>query len=175
MFLGVDPQGEPPELYPVAGPLGVVGEYPDGETCARRQAFHSEFGDILSKSRGHLNTRGHIEQLKIVFGAEYTYRRRNRLKESNAKCRNLKKLICKGTLRQVFYLSETPSPPTTPIPPSFPLYTCIHYTFSHREGWEGGELTREKVRGVIVHSFTQPVENTIALVKTTLRVWSLCL
>ncbi len=70
MFLGVDPQGEPPELHPVAGPLGVVREHPDGETCARRQAFHSEFRDILSKSRGHLNTRGRSEQLKIVFGTE---------------------------------------------------------------------------------------------------------
>ncbi len=34
-----------------------------------------------------------------------------RLIENNAKCRYLKKLTSKGTLRQVFYLSEAPSPP----------------------------------------------------------------
>ncbi len=37
------------------------------------------------------------------------YRRKIRLIESNAKCRYLKILTCKGTLRQVFYLSEVPS------------------------------------------------------------------
>jgi hypothetical protein len=59
-----------------------------------------------------------------------------------------KKLTCKGTLRQVFYLSEAPSPPMTNPPPPKYMYT-IQYTYSHRE--EGGELTREKVRGAIVH------------------------
>ncbi len=39
--------------------------------------------------------------------------RKIRMKESNEKYRNLKKLTCKGTLRQVFYLSEAPSPPMT--------------------------------------------------------------
>jgi hypothetical protein len=38
-------------------------------------------------------------------------RRKIRLIESNAKCRYPKKMSCKGTLQQVFYLSETPSPP----------------------------------------------------------------
>jgi hypothetical protein len=33
-------------------------------------------------------------------------RRKIRVIESNAKCRYLKKLTCKGTLRKVFYLSE---------------------------------------------------------------------
>jgi hypothetical protein len=42
-------------------------------------------------------------------------RRKIRLIESNAKYRYLKKLTCKGTLRQVFYLSEAPSPPMTPL------------------------------------------------------------
>jgi hypothetical protein len=60
-----------------------------------------------------------------------------------------KKLTCKVTLRQVFYLSEAPSPPMTPYPPLFTLYTCIQYIYSHREGGRG-ELTREKVRGAIV-------------------------
>ncbi len=35
-------------------------------------------------------------------------RRKIRLKECNAKCRYLKKLTCKGTLRQVFFLFEVP-------------------------------------------------------------------
>ncbi len=53
------------------------------------------------------------------------------------------------------YLSEAPSPPMTPYPsPPYTLYTCIQYTYSHKEkggGVGGGELTREKVRGAIVH------------------------
>ncbi len=48
----------------------------------------------------------------ILNGGE---RRKMRLIESYAKCRNLKKLTCKGTLRQMFYLSETPSPPMTSL------------------------------------------------------------
>ncbi len=55
--------------------------------------------------------------------------------ESNAKCRYLK-----GTLRQVFYLSEAPP-------------TCIQYNYSHREGGEGGgEPTIEKGIGPKVHN-----------------------
>jgi hypothetical protein len=78
--------------------------------------------------------------------------RKIRLIECNAKCRYLKKLICKGTLRQMFYLPEAPSPPMTPYSASpYTLYTCIQYFYSHREVGEGGELTREKVRGAIVH------------------------
>jgi hypothetical protein len=38
-----------------------------------------------------------------------------------------KKLICKWTLRQVFYLSEVPSPPMTPFPPP-PLHTVYVFT-----------------------------------------------
>jgi hypothetical protein len=33
---------------------------------------------------------------------------------------------------------------------TYTLYTCIQYSYSHREGG-GGELTREKVGGAIVH------------------------
>jgi hypothetical protein len=43
--------------------------------------------------------------------------RKIRLIESYDKCRFLKKLTCKGTLRQVFYLSEAPIPPLTPYSP----------------------------------------------------------
>ncbi len=66
-------------------------------------------------------------------------RRKIRLIESNAKCRYLKKLTCKGTLRQVFYLSEAPFPPMTPYsPPAYTLYTCKQYSYSHRERVGGG-------------------------------------
>ncbi len=53
----------------------------------------------------------------------------------------------------MFDLSEAPSPTMTPYSPSNTLYACIQYTYSHREGEgeDGGELTREKVRGAIVH------------------------
>jgi hypothetical protein len=50
------------------------------------------------------------------------------------------------------YLSEAPSPPMSPYPPPYTLYTCILYTYSHREG--GGEMNqraREMVRGATVH------------------------
>jgi hypothetical protein len=53
-------------------------------------------------------------------------RRKIRLIESNAKCRCLKKFTFKGTLRQVFYLYEAPSPPITQNFP--PLYTVYVYT-----------------------------------------------
>ncbi len=79
--------------------------------------------------------------------------RKIRLIESNAKYRYLKKFTCKGTLRQVFYLSEAPSPPMTPyFPPPYTQYKCMQNTYAHREGGRGTvELTREKVRWAIVH------------------------
>ncbi len=52
---------------------------------------------------------------------------------------------CKGTLRQVFNMSEAP-----PLPLTHTLTHCkrvCKYTYSHREG--EGELTRVKVRGAI--------------------------
>jgi hypothetical protein len=63
--------------------------------------------------------------------------------ESNAKSRYLKKLTCKGTLRQVFYLSEAPSRPMTGYScPTYTLYTCMQYTYSHRE--EEGGIANQK-------------------------------
>ncbi len=82
----------------------------------------------------------------------YFNRRRTRLIESSAKCRYLKKLTCKGTLLQVFYLPEALSPPMTPCPPLHTEFYHTVYFFTHGRG-DGGELTRdwEKVRGAIVH------------------------
>ncbi len=77
-------------------------------------------------------------------------RRKIRLIESNAKCRYLKKGLCGRCL-----ICMRPLPllwPHTPPPPCT-LYTCIQvpvYAYSHSEGGRG-ELTREKVRGAIVH------------------------
>ncbi len=62
-----------------------------------------------------------------------------------------KKLTCKGTMRQVFYLSKTPLLSYDPILPPCTLNTCkTDYLFTQGRG-EGGELTIEKVRGEIVH------------------------
>ncbi len=64
----------------------------------------------------------------------------------------LNKLTCKRTLRQVFYLSEAPFLPWPHTP--LPLTHCIRvynvrvYLFTQGRG---GELTRENVRGEIVH------------------------
>ncbi len=88
----------------------------------------------------------------ILFTVGGTYRRKIRLIESKDKCCYLKKLTCKGTLRQVFYLSETFSPPMTPYSPPYTHNTCIHYTvILVHTGKGGGELTREKVRWAKVH------------------------
>ncbi len=63
-----------------------------------------------------------------------------------------KKSTCRGTLRQVSYLSEAPSPPMTPYSPPYTLYTCKQNTYSLKEGGGMGvELTREKVRVAIIH------------------------
>ena len=64
-------------------------------------------------------------------------RRNIRLIECNAKCCYIDKLTGKGTLRQVFYLSEAPSPPMAPYYPLYTMCACIQYTYLHREG--GGE------------------------------------
>ncbi len=72
------------------------------------------------------------------------YRRKTRLIEGNAKCRrHLKKLTCKGTLRQVFICLRPRFPQTPPLPP-YTLYNIVYtyiiqYTYSHREE---GEVVR---------------------------------
>ncbi len=76
------------------------------------------------------------------FGAGSDYRRRKiRLIEGNAKCRHLKKLTCKGTLRHVFICLRPP------FAHCIPVYSV--YLFTHGRG--GESLTREKVRGATVH------------------------
>ncbi len=47
-------------------------------------------------------------------------------------------MISSKTMRQVFSLSEAPSPPMIPYssPGPYTLYTCVYTTYSHREGGE---------------------------------------
>jgi len=59
-------------------------------------------------------------------------RRKIRLIEGNAKCCHLKTL--KGTLRYVFIC---PEPPLSRLTHCIRVYT-VQYTYSHREGREGG-------------------------------------
>ncbi len=62
-----------------------------------------------------------------------------RLLEGNAKCRHLKKMTYKGTLRQVFICLK----PKTLYPPHTYLYAV--YLFTHGRGG-GGLCTKEKAR-----------------------------
>jgi hypothetical protein len=78
--------------------------------------------DLLLCTLYSTHTRQNLQNLKIGL-----VRRKIRLIESNAKCRYLTKFTCKETLRQVFYLSEAPSPLMThSVDPT--LYTCIQST-----------------------------------------------
>ncbi len=84
------------------------------------------------------------------YTCTYTYfPRKIRLIECNAKCRYLNKLTSKGTFQQVFFLSEARSPPMIPYSPPHAVYVYTVHLFTH--GSVGGELTKEKVRGAIVH------------------------
>ncbi len=55
--------------------------------------------------------------------------------DTKAKCRHLKKWVCKGTLRQVF-ICWGPKPHTPPPLHMIYVYTftCTQYNFSYREG-----------------------------------------
>ncbi len=59
----------------------------------------------------------------------------------------LNKLTGKGTLQQVFYLSEAPYPPITHLLPTLTHCTVYVYTvyllYSHREGGGGRPNQRE--------------------------------
>jgi hypothetical protein len=53
-----------------------------------------------------------------------------------------KKLTRKGTLRQVFYLSEAQNP--IPLPP-YTLYTCIQYrVYTQGRGGRGGRVDQRE-------------------------------
>ncbi len=62
---------------------------------------------------------------------------------TKAKCRHLKKLTFKGTLRQVLYVCG-PLPSYDPISSPYTQYTCILYTYSHKEGKGGGEVNQRE-------------------------------
>ncbi len=96
----------------------------------------------------------HIKSQILIGFKDTLPRRKIRLIEGNAKCRHLKKLSCKGTLRQVFICRR---PRTTYPPPAQCTHTVYVYkvdlfTQGRGEGGEGGESwTREKERGATVH------------------------
>ncbi len=82
-----------------------------------------------------------IQILLSVLPDDVT-RRKIRLIESNAKCRHLKVTLAEGV--GVFCLR-----PRTPYSP-YTYCIRVNSTLIHREkGWEGGELSREKVRGAV--------------------------
>ncbi len=75
------------------------------------------------------------QQQDMIYDAK---RRKMRLLQSNVKCRYLKQLTCKGTVRQVFYLSEAPPPTVRPHTPH-PLTHCIRvYSILIHTGRGGG-------------------------------------
>jgi hypothetical protein len=67
------------------------------------------------------------------------------------------KIDLKGLFGKCF-ICLSPPPITTPYSP---LTHCIvyKYTYSHREGGGGVELTRENVRGAIVHKAGQKYQH----------------
>jgi hypothetical protein len=69
-----------------------------------------------------------------------------RLIEGNAKCRHLKKLACKVTLRQVFYLFETQNP----VPLTLTYCTSVYNVLIHT-GKGGGREGGEPEKRAIVH------------------------
>ncbi len=83
--------------------------------------------------------------------------------DTKAKFRHLKKLTCKGTLRQVF-ICLRPTPLLWPYLYPCTLYTCILYTYLHREGGRvGGELTREKVIGATDHKAGSKIQTWLTV------------
>jgi hypothetical protein len=70
-------------------------------------------------------------------------RRKIRLIESNEKCCHLKKLICKGTLRQLFIFLK----PRTPYKPPPHIQSVNVYTVHTWKGGGGDLNQREGTRG----------------------------
>jgi hypothetical protein len=120
------------------------------QTSTSEQSKHSYA--IIRIYRKFLYTRVNILVCAVnVPTAELGNRRKIRYIESNAKCHHQKNLPVKGLLRQVFYLSEAPSPPTTPYS-SPPLSHCIRVYSILIHTAKGGELTREKVTGAMLYN-----------------------
>ncbi len=98
--------------------------------------------------------------------------------ENSAKCCYLKKLSCKRILQQVFYLSEPLSPPMTPYPlPPFTHFIRVYSTLirTGKGGRGGGELTREKVRGTIVHKAGRKYQHDQLYLQSKNSFWVWCL
>ncbi len=92
-----------------------------------------------------LQSRTFLYHPYITISMPCSYHRKIRLIENNAKCRYLKTLTCKGTLRQVFYLSEALSPPLTPYnPPSYTLYITV-YVYTVYFSWPHKHRSRDAV------------------------------
>jgi hypothetical protein len=95
-------------------------------------------------------------ELYVIITCEGTNRRKRRLIEGKAICRHLKKLTCKGTMRQVFEaqspIPSTPTPPYTLEPVQYFIYT------SKRE--RGIELKQEKTTGATVHKAGSKIQQT---------------
>ncbi len=81
---------------------------------------------------------------RIIRVAESLVRRKIILIEGNSKCRHLKKLTCKETLRQVFICLRPRTPYTPP-----PLHTASILIHTRKMG-RGESGTREKARSATV-------------------------
>jgi hypothetical protein len=66
--------------------------------------------------------------------------RKIRLIEGNEKCRHLKKLTCKGALRQVFICLRLRTPYPSPHPTDCNVYAVYLFT----QGGGGGELNQRE-------------------------------
>jgi hypothetical protein len=64
---------------------------------------------------------------------------KNKTHRRQGKTSSSKKLTCKETLRQVFICLKS----RTPYPSPYTLYTCIQYSYSHREGGRRVEPERK--------------------------------
>jgi hypothetical protein len=97
----------------------------DADTCSRDANTCSRDANTCSRDAntwsGDDNTWSGDDN---TYSRDAIHRRKIRLIEGNAKCRHLKKLTCKGTLRQVFICLR----PRTPYPT--PLHTVYVYMYS---------------------------------------------
>jgi hypothetical protein len=84
----------------------------------------------ISQRRGEANFYDGEKADRLLYKFYDSHRRKLRLIEGNAKCHHLKTLTCKGTSRKVFICLR----PINLLPLPYTLYTCIQYTYSHREG-----------------------------------------